>query len=594
MCGISGMLSSPDESVVGKMVNILSHRGPDGNGIWSDDSISVGHSRLSIVDLVGSSQPIISKSGTVLVANGEIYNYRNLRKELDFSWNTSGDSEVITALHNQHVKSRLSRKTGASGHAEWVSKLNGMFAFALWDSSKRELILARDPLGIKPLMRTLVGDSLLFASEIKAFHAHDSYHPELDELALALRLSWEYTLDSSTLIKGVHQVRPGTVEVWKISDDGKAYLDSVSNFERQEINPEDNWLPEVDSSKLLESFTVAVQERLMADVPVGIVLSGGLDSSLVAAVASEAARRESKPIPDCWTIAESEDNPDWIAAEAVASALDLKHHTKVMEPDGFVSGIPKLSWFGEDLDISVLFFQPLFQEMKKHVKVGLCGQGADEIHGGYPRYRDLQTHQKLVNSRLSSIDSSITNEIIGRQLPENDCWYSKSLLPDDYTENLHQFLNFELERGQLSNFQLRLVDRHSMANSVEVRVPFLGQEHRRESYRLPSKWRLPKDGLEKAALRSAAKLTRLPNEIIDRPKLPAGTATSPNQLSGFLSEFSQRAQELSLKYDKFTKVLQKQPGMAIGLGLFEALHIIEPYYKRSKISTVGLLDEVTS
>ena len=587
MCGISGMFASPDEAVIQRMISILSHRGPDGNGIWQDSEIALGHTRLSIVDLVGSSQPIIGNNGTVLIANGEIYNHLDYRAKLNYRWQTSGDSEVIIALHDNFIKNG-----GGDMHTKWVEKLNGMFSFALWDSNRKELILARDPLGIKPLVRCNVGGSLLFASEIKAFHAHESYNPKLDELSLALRLSWEYTLDSSTLIEGVHQVRPGTVEVWRLDDEFKPYLHSVSSFERQKLNPISNWNPDISAKPLLESFTVSVQERLMADVPVGIVLSGGLDSSLVAAVASDAAEREGKPVPECWTVAESEDNPDWIAAENVASSLDLIHHQKIMTDDSFVNDIPQLSWFGEDLDVSVLFFQPLFQEMRQHVKVGLCGQGADEIHGGYPRYKSLIEHKNLVLERLNSIDPSVTSSILKRDLPSDSCWYSSSLHPSDYTRNLDEILNFELERGQLSNFQLRLVDRHSMAHSLEVRVPFLGKYHREQSYRLPTEWRLPNNGLEKAALRSAARLTGLSREITDRPKLPAGTATSPNQLKSFLAEFSHLSKDLSSKYTKFTKVLKNQPDMALGLGLFESLHIIEPVHKRSKFSIESLIEEV--
>ena len=587
MCGISGMFGMPDTSVVDRMVGILTHRGPDGNGSWSDSKIALGHNRLSIVDLIGSSQPIIGNNGTVLIANGEIYNHLNLRSKLNYSWNTSGDSEVILALHDDYLK-----KGGEDNHTNWVTKLNGMFSFALWDANREELILARDPLGIKPLVRCNVDGSLLFSSEIKAFHAHESYLPKIDETSLALRLSWEYTLDSSTLIKGVHQVRPGTVEVWKLDEQSKPYLSSVSNFERQKISAHASWSPDNDAESLLESFTVSVQERLMADVPVGIVLSGGLDSSLVAAVASEAAEREGKPVPACWTVAESEDNPDWVAAENVAASLDLVHHKSIMSEDSFLKDIPSLSWFGEDLDVSVLFFQPLFKEMRKQVKVGLCGQGADEIHAGYPRYKSIDDHRDLVLERLNSIDDSVTDNILKKGLPLDSCWYSNSLHPEDYTSDLHQMLNFELERGQLSNFQLRLVDRHSMAHSLEVRVPFLGKTHREQSYALPTDWRLPNNGLEKAALRSAARLTALPREITDRPKLPAGTATSPNQLKSFLSEYSDLSVSLAEKYGKFTKLLHQQPDMALGLGLFEALHIIEPHHTRNSYSIESLVEEV--
>ena len=185
MCGISGMFGMPDTSVIDRMVGILAHRGPDGNGSWSDSKIALGHNRLSIVDLIGSSQPIIGNNGTVLIANGEIYNHLNLRTKLNYRWNTSGDSEVILALHDDYIK-----KGGEDNHANWVTKLNGMFSFALWDANREELILARDPLGIKPLVRCNVDESLLFSSEIKAFHAHESYLPKIDETSLALRLSW--------------------------------------------------------------------------------------------------------------------------------------------------------------------------------------------------------------------------------------------------------------------------------------------------------------------------------------------------------------------------------------------------------------------
>ena len=584
------MFSSPDNSVVRQMVEILHHRGPDGSGFWSDENISLGHNRLSIVDINGSRQPITGNSNTTLIANGEIYNHLDLRSKLRYNWKTSGDSEVILALHEKYSKNVAN--VGDINHTDWVKQLNGMFSFALWDSENRELILARDSLGIKPLVRTIVDGSLLFASEIKAFHAHESYLPAIDETALALRLAWEYCLDSSTLIENVHQVRPGTVEIWRENDIGQPYLHSATSFERQQLNPVDTWNPDLEAKSLLESFTYSVQERLMADVPVGIVLSGGLDSSLVAAVASDAAMREAKPVPACWTVAESEDNPDWLAAEEVTSSLDLAHHTKIMSSDGFVKDIPKLAYYGEDLDVSVLFFQPLFKEMQKHVKVGLCGQGADELHAGYPRYRSLTKHTEVVNSRLNQMEQSVTKPIINRNLDTNSCWYTSSLLPEDYTSNLEQFLNFELERGQLSNFQLRLVDRHSMANSLEVRVPFLGQQHRQHSYRLPTDWRLPNDGLEKAALRSAARLTKLPKSITDRPKLPAGTATSPNQLRQFLSEFSHLAGAVAEKYPKFSKLLNNQPDMAIGLGLFEALHITQPLHRRTNFSIESLIDEV--
>jgi asparagine synthase (glutamine-hydrolysing) len=573
------------------MIKLIQHRGPDSQNFWSDDSVSLGHSRLAIVDLNGSQQPMRGINGQVLVANGEIYNHKEIRNKSKYSWQTNGDSESIIALHDTSI-SKAIVSTSASDHIDWISNLNGMYAFALWDLQRQELILARDPMGIKPLVRTMVDGSLLFGSEVKTLRGHEGHIPQIDEAALAVRLAWEYPLDGTTLLKGVTQVRPGTVEVWKLNNFGNAFLHSIANVERQIVTPSESWNPDIDAEYLLDTFVEGVQERLMSDVPVGIVLSGGLDSSLVAAVAHEAAKRANQPVPACWTVAESEDNPDWKAAEVVASTLDLEHHQYVLPEDSFESTLPELAWHGEDLDVSVLFFQPLFQKMREKVTVGLCGQGADELHAGYPRYRDLENHTNLIRSRIESIDSSVTGDVLNSNLPIGDNWYNANHMPEQHTSSLEQFLEFELEHGQLSNFQLRLVDRHSMAHSLEVRVPFLGKSHREASSKLPMDWRLPKNMEEKAALRAAADLTNLPKEIVRRPKLPAGTATSPSLLKAFLSELKPRGDEICKKYSKFTKVLEGQPELAIGLGLFEAMHILDDGRSKRRGSAIELLDEV--
>jgi asparagine synthase (glutamine-hydrolysing) len=469
-----------------------------------------------------------------------------------------------------------------------------MYAFALWDPNQRQLLLARDPLGIKPLIRAHVGDTLLFASELKAFRAADYYHPVMDNIAMAARLVWEYPLDATTLLKDVHQVRPGTVERWILDLDGHPTLMDVANIERQELMPEKTWDPEQQAAQLLETFVESVQQRLMADVPVGIVLSGGLDSSLVCAVAHEASQRAGQPVPECWTVAESEDNPDWKAAEQVASHLDLVHHQHLLEPDAFEKRLPKLAWHGEDLDVTVMFFHPLFEEMARHVKVGLCGQGADELHGGYPRYGDLKAHGSQLNARMKALPNTHRSALTNGALFMKEGWFDEFYEPLAITNDLETMLNFELENGQLSNFQLRLVDRHSMAHSLEVRVPFLGRAHREAAYRLPLDWKRSAEREEKAALRKAADLTRLPKDIVRRPKLPAGRATSPSMLSRFLTEHASNIEQLINRYQPWAPVLKGQEELALGLGLFEALHLSEDGHKRHHLSTDALLSEVLS
>jgi len=571
MCGIGGMLGQPDEAVLSRMIDLLAHRGPDGRGIYSDDNCGLAHARLAILDVHGSKQPLYGEK-SVAVVNGEIYNHQHL-KNPSYPYRTNGDSESILALHSQ------SQGESAADHAKWIAKLDGMFAFAIWSNEK--LILARDPMGIKPLVRTIIDDTLLFSSEHKALRAHEGHIPEIDDLAMRARIAWEYPLDATTLLKDVHQIRPGTVEVWELID-SKPMLTSSAAFEIQKVDPSSTWN---DENGLLESFVISVQERLMADVPVGIVLSGGLDSSLVAAVAHEAAERAGQPVPACWTVAESEDNPDWQAAELVASSLDLEHHQYLLEEDSFHSRLPDLAWHGEDLDLTVLFFQPLFAKMAEKVTVGLCGQGADELHAGYPRYRDLKQHAKEIQVRLDDLNCSLDN-LQGNQ------WWAENHNPQTHCNSLDEFLQFELDHGQLSNFQLRLVDRHSMAHGLEVRVPFLGSSHRKAAHNLPMEWRLSTNMEEKVALRKAANLTKLPEVIVTRPKLPAGRATSPKLIDNLLAELQPRVAELASQEPTMEKALLKQPDIAIGLGLFKAMHIIDGGRYKPNGDVSALLDEV--
>ena len=594
MCGIAGVLGHPDANMLHRMNRLQNHRGPDENDIWLDEHVGFAHARLSILDLQSSQQPMSSSEGDVLVLNGEIYNHLELRaQQPNYPFKTLGDTEAILANH-QAAKQRQTTPLTAKEHASWLASLDGMYALALWNPGAKELILARDPMGIKPLTRTNVNGSLLFASEVKAFHAHEQYQPQIDNAAMAARLVWEYPLDGTTLLKGVHQVRPGTVERWNINQRGEAVLIDSANIERQRLHPTEDWNPSLQAPALLESFVEGVQQRLMADVPVGIVLSGGLDSSLVAAVANEAAERAGQPVPECWTVAESEDNPDWQAAELVASHHDLVHHQHLLEEEAFDRRLPQLAWHGEDADVTVMFFHPLFEHMAKHVKVGLCGQGADELHAGYPRYGQLQQHGKELSRRMDALPEPLRKTLLSGALTTEEGWYRPSHDPNAITNDLETMLNFELEHGQLSNFQLRLVDRHSMAHSLEVRVPFLGKTHREASYALPNDWKRTDGREEKAALRQAADLTRLPKEIVRRPKLPAGRATSPTLLQRFLHERRSQTEELLEHYRPWSAVLQGQEELALGLALFEALHLNKDGHQKVKKSIDALITEVIS
>ena len=595
MCGIAGLLGNGSLEDAISMASAIGHRGPDGSGDFqasveqTNGSVAFSHARLSIIDLDGSQQPIHSDHGCVLMVNGEIYNHKKIKSEIqDYPFRTAGDSETILALHRAHSWNRTPGDNPAQRHVQWVSKLDGMWGFSLWDPSANELILCRDPFGIKPLVRTQLSDgTLLFGSEVKAFRGHPEFSAKPHVSALAVRLAYEYPLDQTTLFLGVTSVGVGTIETWSIVE-GKATLTGVARYWKPQVNPSDNWNPSNSASQLLQSLSDSIQDRLMADVPVGIVLSGGLDSSLMAALAHDAADSVGKPTPECWTVADSEDNVDLQASIMVTENQDLGHHVHIMDENTMWKELPNFVWNGEDLDITVMFWQSVFQQMKGNVTVALCGQGADELHAGYSRYRNLPAHSKLVNSRMDlsgKIDISEDDRGLGKP------WSSESIMPEDNFANLSQILEFEQTRGQMSNFQLRLGDRHSMAQAIEARVPFLGMSHAKLANQLPLSWRLSNDD-EKMALRAAADLTSLPKEIIRRPKLPAGTATSPTLVSEIINSLSTRAEDWASEYGVLSKQLLAQPDMAIGMRIFHAMHLTESGPKQRTGDLLDVLDDV--
>ncbi len=587
MCGITGILGNADATIASSMAYCLGHRGPDGSGGFDDEvgngSVALEHSRLSIVDIDGSSQPIHSDHGSVLIQNGEIYNYAELRRELtSYPWRTSGDSEIILALHNS------TSPDSKPNHANWVSRLDGIWGFALWDHGKQELLLCRDPLGVKPLVRSLLPDgTLIFASEVKALQAHPEFTATPDIDALAVRLAYEYPLDMTTLFSGVTQVAPGTIETWALDTEGRARMKSVQRYYKHSRKAAD-WDQISGPKYLLSSLSHSIDSRMLSDVPIGVVLSGGLDSSLIAALAKDSALKSGDRVPECWTVASSEDNPDLVAAELVAGHLDMSHHTEIIGENAFWNRLPRFVHDGEDLDITVLFWQPLFQQMSSKVKVALCGQGADELHGGYFRYKDLAGHSDLVTNRLSMYNLEPSCLSTGEGMP----WLDENVHPIHHFNNLHETLDFELERGQLSNFQLRLADRHGMAQGLEVRVPFLGKEHVEASNCLPTSM-LISNSTEKLALREASSLTKLPESIVKRPKLPAGTATTPDLVTSLIEELTPHAMEWSSEYGKLAPMLLDQPDMAIGIRLFHSIHLTDKPRNRRTKPIMDLLEDVS-
>jgi asparagine synthase (glutamine-hydrolysing) len=379
MCGICGIAIPKklnrhvSESRLVAMRDTLAHRGPDDAGLYLGDGVGLGHRRLSIVDLGGGGQPMANEDRRVwIVFNGEIYNHRDLRPELEergHQYRTVSDTETIIHLYEERG-------------ARAVEDLSGMFAFAVWDSARRELLLARDRLGIKPLYYALDDDgTLYFASEIKALIEARAVAPEINYPALPDYLANHATSGEETLFSGFKRLLPGHTLMWR---DGRIEIRKY-----WDLSFAQNGHPALSDRGAIEQWTElfreAVRSHLMADVPLGVFLSGGVDSSAIAAVMSGMARTPVKTFSVGF--AEREAN-ELEYARMVARAFNTDHHEVIVSPDDFFAVMPRLIWH-EDEPLAHLASVPLYfvsELAARHVKVVLTGEGSDELMAGYYRY----------------------------------------------------------------------------------------------------------------------------------------------------------------------------------------------------------------
>ena len=376
MCGIAGIFhcGTPkpvDPERIVRMTDALAHRGPDGSGVWTAPGVGLGHRRLSIIDLAGSPQPMHSADGrATIVFNGEIYNYRELRRELEeegVQFRTDGDTEVILAAW-------------ARWGADCLSRLNGMFAFALYDAHERELLLARDRLGVKPLFTAHLSDgSLAFASELKGLLAHPLLRREVDPLAVEDYLAWGYVPDHRSILKGVeklpaghfrvlrHQTPPSPPVQWWDIDFSRRRSGSTADL----------------SAELLHHMREAVGSRMVADVPLGAFLSGGVDSSSVVALMAESSRDPVKTCSIGFDVAALDETG---YAEKVARRFGTDHRSRTVDPDDFAAVDRIAAMFDEPFaDASALPTWRVCQLARETVTVALSGDGADEAFAGYRR-----------------------------------------------------------------------------------------------------------------------------------------------------------------------------------------------------------------
>lgn len=376
MCGIAGIFHGEtpkpvDPARVARMCDAMVHRGPDGSGVWTDHGIGLGHRRLSIIDLEGSPQPMHSADGrAVIVFNGEIYNFRELRSELERGgarFRTSGDTEVILAAWQRWG-------------VDCLARLHGMFAFALYDLDKRQLLLARDRFGVKPLHMVRLSDgSLAFASELKGLLAHPLMRRRVNPQALDAYLTWGYVPDSHALLNGVEKLPAGhfmLMEQSKPLPPAKRWWD-ISFADRSRGNEADL------SAELVHLLREAVQSRMVSDVPLGAFLSGGVDSSSVVALMSEAS---AEPVRTCSIGFDVKSLDETSYAEQVAERFGTQHTARTVSPDDFSAADTLAAMFDEPFaDASALPTLRVCQLAREQVTVALSGDGADEAFAGYRR-----------------------------------------------------------------------------------------------------------------------------------------------------------------------------------------------------------------
>jgi asparagine synthase (glutamine-hydrolysing) len=567
MCGIAGFVTvQPGEgsdAVLARMTGRIRHRGPDAEGFYSDAHAFLGHRRLSIVDLAAGQQPMTQETGQVfLIYNGEIFNHADLRPELEQAghrYHSRSDTETILHAWEQYG-------------AACVERFRGMFAFALWDSRNRRLFCARDRLGIKPFYYYWDGRLFAFASEMKALWEHPAISPALDEAALPEYLAFGHLNSEATMFRGVRKLMPGH---WLTLDlSGAAPRFEIQQYWEVPTRPDQ---PEQrDDSSWIEECRARLEEtvrlRLMSDVPLGMFLSGGVDSSAIAALMKGMV---SGPVQTFAVGYRENEFSELAFARQAAQSIGTQHHEVTIGREEFFEALPNLIWHEDEpiswpSSVSLYFVSRLASE---HVKVVLTGEGSDELFGGYGRYQHYLNSQRwgstwahapaalrrsiasgISTSRLLSADlrRKAQHTFLGRE------WTTESLYLDNFyggfapaemeslfapvAEKADRYRNFlrywdarssqsPLTRMLYADQKTYLVellmkqDQMSMACSIESRVPFLDHPLVEFAARVPDRLKI-RNGVGKYILKEAV-AGLVPPELLHRPKMGFPTPLRP-------------------------------------------------------------------
>ncbi|MBN2458254.1 asparagine synthase (glutamine-hydrolyzing) [Candidatus Woesearchaeota archaeon] len=506
MCGINGF-SWDDRQLIRNMNDILSYRGPDQSGVFNDRRMTLGHRRLSILDLSEKGrQPMPNEDQSIwLVFNGEIYNHMEIRKDLEEKGHrflSNADSEVIIHAYEEYGKGCL-------------KLFNGMFAFALWDSGKNLLFIARDRLGIKPLYYHYDGRNIIFSSEIKAILRNPLIRRCVDRSVLNQYLKYRFVLAEESFIEGIKKLMPGHYLIYKDNELSIGRYWDIS------------WDPAIKKplgycmAHLERLLKDSVEKRLNSDVPLGAYLSGGLDSSLIAAINSELREDAVKT----FTVGFGHETDEFSYARVAAEHIGTEHHELVLSYDKISRMLPKIIWHMDepntDITMVPLYFLSGFS--RKKVTVVNTGEGADELFSGYHHYRIASKRLGFVPDLVkrsvyswyySPFKSGQRKALISYPYKEDRvlCGYLNAKKPSDI---LNRILWFDI-RNELPNWQLHRVDRMTMAHSQEARVPFLDHRIVEFSARLPVAMKQPDLAGKYILKRIASKY--LPKEIITRKK----------------------------------------------------------------------------
>ena len=398
MCGIAGFIGQGDKQILSEMTDSIRHRGPDEEGFFVLGNVNLGMRRLSIIDLAGGKQPIFNEDGQIAVIfNGEIYNFLELKEELvkkGHQFKTKSDTEVIAHLYEEEGE-------------QLFKKLNGMFAVALWDNKKKKLVLARDRFGKKPLYYCVFDQTFVFGSELKAILKHPSVKRELDLEALNYYLTYEYVPTPKTIFKNIFKLEPASYLILHNGKIEKERFYQIKFGLYPEKLSEREYLAEFD-----KGLEMAVSSRLISDVPLGIFLSGGLDSGTIAYYAQKASSQKIKT----FSIGFSDPSFDEsVYARKVSHHLDTEHHEHILEAEELFNLVPKITDLLDEplADASIVPTYLLSKFTKEKVTVALSGDGGDELLMGYPTF---QAHQ-LARYYLKiprGIREKFLKQIIGR------------------------------------------------------------------------------------------------------------------------------------------------------------------------------------